>query len=67
MNTAAYTEKQAMEVLSQRMKEIAQRAEAVNITKGMSQSERDKWLFNAALFTLCGFQHGHDINVVTIQ
>ena len=67
MNAAAYTEKQAMEVLSQRMKEIAQRPEAVTITNGMSQSERDEWLFNAALFTLCGFQHAQDIDVLSIQ
>ena len=66
MNAPAYTEKQAMEVLSQRMKDIAQRPEALTITKGMSQSERDEWLFNAALYTLCGFQHAHDTNVVSI-
>ena len=57
MNTANYTEKQAMEALSQRMKDIAQRKEALTITQGMSQSERDEWLFNAALFTLLGLQN----------
>jgi hypothetical protein len=67
MNTTTYTEKQAMEVLSQRMKEIAQRSEAIIITKGMSQSDRDEWLFNAAMFTLCGFQHAQDIDVLSIQ
>jgi hypothetical protein len=67
MNATTYTDQQAMEVLSQRMKDIAMRPEALEITKGMGQAERDEWLFNAALFTLCGFQHGHDINVVTIS
>ena len=66
MNATTYTDKQAMEVLSQRMKDIAMRPESLEITKGMQQSERDEWLFNAALYTLCGFQHGHDIDVVTI-
>lgn len=57
MNATNYTEKQAMEVLSQRMKDIAQRPEALTITQGMSQTERDEWLFNAALFTLIGLQN----------
>lgn len=45
-----------MTILTDRMKDIAGRSESVEITKGMSMEQRHEWLFNAAIYTLMGFQ-----------
>ena len=56
MTTAIQIPAEMMEVLTSRMREIAQCSEAVEITKAMNMEQRHQWLFNAALYTLMGYQ-----------
>ena len=57
MNAKMNIPAEMMEVLTSRMREIAQTSEAVEITRHMSIEERHDWLFGAAVYTLCGFQN----------